>query len=164
MVRADRQQGDLGPAISSYVLEPIEIGAVPRVVNSPPLMFQNEAAVATVTVPQYTSTPMFAGRQSDRPIPMRKAFPPFQFDDAAKTEIVREVAHAPRHQRNLWMRQAPKAGFMKMIEVRMSQQNEIDRRKVLDAQPGAFDAFQQKDPVREIWIDQYVQVVELNQK
>jgi hypothetical protein len=48
--------------------------------------------------------------------------------------------------------------------VRVRQQHEIDRWQILDATPGALDAFQEKDPVREVRINEHVQVIELNQE
>ena len=95
---------------------------------------------------------------------MRKALPPFEFDDAAKAEIVRQVAHTPGHEANFWMRQAAQARLMKMIEVRVSEQHQIDRREVLDTHSGSFDPLQEKNPIGEIGVDQHVQIVELDEK
>ena len=51
-----------------------------------------------------------------------------------------------------------------MIEVGMGQQNEIDRRQILDFEAGALDPFDEEQPVGEIGIDQDVQIRELHQK
>ena len=63
---------------------------------------------------------------------MREAFPPFQLHYAAKTEIVRQIAHAPGHDGNLRMRQSTKRRFMKMVEMGVRQQHQIDGWKMFD--------------------------------
>ena len=95
---------------------------------------------------------------------MRETFPPLQLDDALEAQVVREIADAPRHDADLRMRQPAQRRFVKVIEVRVRQQHEINRRQIADLQAGALDAFQQKQPVREIRIHQHVQVGELDQK
>src|SRR6266700_3679041 len=115
MVGANRQQRDLWRAIFANLFEAIEIGAVASVVNPAPLMFQHEAAVAPVMISQRAGAPMFAGREGHFPIAVREALPPFQLDHAGKSEVIRQVADAPGHNANLWMRQPAQGRFMKMI-------------------------------------------------
>src|SRR5881628_505596 len=95
---------------------------------------------------------------------MRKAFPPFEFDHAAEAKVIGQVAHAPRHYADFGMRQAAQGWFMKMIEVSMSQQYQINRGEVLDPQPGAFDAFEEEQPIGEVGVDQHIQISELHQE
>ena len=57
-----------------------------------------------------------------------------------------------------------KRRFVKMIEMRVREQHQVNRRQVLDFQAGALDALQQKQPVRKIRVNQHVQVRELDQK
>jgi hypothetical protein len=95
---------------------------------------------------------------------MRKAFPGLQLDHAIKPEIVGQVAHTPRHHANLWGWQFAECRPVKMIEMSVGEQDEIDRRQVADAAAGAFDSLQKEKPVGEIGIDENVQVAELNEK
>ena len=53
---------------------------------------------------------------------------------------------------------------MKMIEMSVREQNQVDRRQMTDLDSRPFDALEQEQPVGEIGIDQYVQITELNQK
>lgn len=53
---------------------------------------------------------------------------------------------------------------MKMIEVRVREQHQIDRWQIFDLEPRAFDPFQQEYPVRKVGIYQDVQVVELRKE
>src|SRR5438128_1079981 len=53
---------------------------------------------------------------------------------------------------------------MKMIVVRVSEQDQIDRGQVRESQARALDAFEEEEPVGEIRIDEHVQVVELHEE
>ena len=62
------------------------------------------------------------------------------------------------------MRQTPQRWFVEMIEMRVCQQNQVNGRKMFDRQPGTLEAFQQKQPVGEIGINENIQIMELNQE
>ena len=141
-VGADGQQGDFGLEARADFFEAVKIGAVPGVINAPPFVLQNETAVATMIVPQHARAPVLARRQRHFPIAARKTLPPFQFDDPLEAQAVGKVAHTPRHHRNLGMRQAAERWFVKVIEMRVSQQNQVDRREMIDLQPGALQPLQ----------------------
>lgn len=53
---------------------------------------------------------------------------------------------------------------MKVIEMSVGEENEVDGRQIFNLQAATLDAFQQEKPVREIRINQNVDVRELNQK
>ncbi len=164
VVRADGQQGDLGRDAAADFFEAVEVGAVAGVIDAAPLVFEDESAVAAVLIAQGARAPVFAGSERDFPVVVRKTFPPVKFDDAFEAEVEREVANAPGHDADFRMRQAAQGGFVKMIEVRVGEQDEIDGREVLDFQAGAFDAFEEEKPVGEIGIDEDVEVGELNEE
>ena len=128
MIGADWQQSDLRTTSAAYFLEAVKISAVARMINSPALMLENKAAKAPVMVAQNTSAPMFTGRESDAPILVNKGFPPFEFDDALEAEVMSQVAHSPGHNTDFRMWEAPEGRFVKMIEVGMGEQDQVDRR------------------------------------
>src|SRR5579864_6157626 len=53
---------------------------------------------------------------------------------------------------------------MKMIEVGMRDQNQIDRGKIDNAQAGPSEAFQNEEPAREIRVDDYALPAHLHKK
>src|SRR6266566_10107540 len=53
---------------------------------------------------------------------------------------------------------------MKMIEMSVREQNQVNRWQMTDLDSRPFDALEQEQPVGEIGIDQNVQITELNQK
>ena len=98
------------------------------------------------------------------PVALRKTLPPIQLDDAGEAEVLRQIANAARHHADFGIRQTAQRWFVKMIEMRVREQHQINSRQILDFQPGAFDALQKKQPVRKIRINQNIQICELNQK
>ena len=119
-------------------------------------MFQNESAIAPVLVGKRAGAPMLAGRERHLPFALGETLPPVQLDDARKTEVVSEVADASRHHADFGMRQPAQRRLVKMIEVRVREQHEINPRQVLDFQAGTLDALQQEQPVGEIRVNQDV--------
>ena len=153
-----------GGSRSPISLKPSKVSAVARVIDAAALMFEHETAVTAMMVAQRPRAPMFARRKRHLPVLVRETFPPFQFDDPFEAEVQREIADAPGHHADFRLRQPAQRRLVEMIEVRVRQQHEINRRQVLDFQTGALDAFEEEKPVRKVRIDQHVQVGELNQK
>ena len=153
-----------GASFLPICLEPVEIRAVTSVINFPALMLQHESAVAAMLVGSVRAPQCLLGVNVTFQSARRKTFPVLQLDDAREAEVVREIADAARHDADFGMRQLPQRRLVEMIEVRVRQQNEINRRQIFYFQTGALDAFQQKKPVRKIRINQHVQVRELDEK
>ena len=53
---------------------------------------------------------------------------------------------------------------MEMIEMRMSDQHQINLWQILNAAAGVLEPLHEKNPVREVWIDQQIQIGELAEK
>ena len=83
---------------------------------------------------------------------------------SSKPQVVRQIAHAPRHDADLGMRQSAQSWFMKMVEMGMGEEYEVDRGQILYFKTGALDALQQKEPVRKIRVNQHIEIGELNEK
>ena len=62
------------------------------------------------------------------------------------------------------MGQPAQRRFMKMIEMGVGQQHHINGRQIFYSQTRPLDSFQQEKPVREVGIDQNVQIGELEEK
>ena len=127
-------------------------------------MFEDESAVAAVVVAQHPGAPVLARGQGHGPVVVRETLPPLQLDDAAEAQIVGQVSHAPGHDGNFGVRQPAEGRFVEMVEVGMGQEHQVNGRQVLEAQAGAFEAFQQKEPVGEVGVNEHVQVRELDQE
>jgi len=51
-----------------------------------------------------------------------------------------------------------------VIEMRVRNQHHVDGRQVANTESGSADAFQQKQPTREVWIDQNALPAHLHEK
>ena len=51
-----------------------------------------------------------------------------------------------------------------MIEVGVGEEDDIDGGQILDPEPGAFQAFEEEQPVREVRVDEDVEVGELEEE
>jgi hypothetical protein len=118
-----------GESFSDF-LEAVEIRAVARVINFPALMLQHKSAVTAMLRRDGPRAPMLARRERHLPVALRKTFPMLQLDDAREAEIVREVADAARHHADFRMRQFAQRRLVKMIEVRVREQHEVNRRQI----------------------------------
>jgi hypothetical protein len=163
-IGADGEEGDFGFEVVADVFKAFEVGAVTGVINFASLVFEDEAAITTMAIPECAGTPVFAGSERDLPISVGKTLPPIELDDAFEAEVVREVAHAPGHDADFGMRQFAETWFVKVIEMRVGEQDEIDGRQVFDFETGAFDAFEEEEPVGEIGVDENVEIGELNKE
>lgn len=113
---------------------------------------------------QHPRAPVLAGRERHLPVPVREALPPFQLDDPLESQPARQFAHAPRHDANLGRGQFADARFVKMIEVGVGQQHQVNRGQVFDLEARVLDPLQQEEPVREIRVDQHIQIRELHKE
>src|SRR5258708_7899095 len=73
MISADGQQGDFGLAAGGNILEPFEVSAVSRVVDSAAEVLEDKSAVAAMVIAQHPSAPVFAGRECYLPVTVREA-------------------------------------------------------------------------------------------
>src|SRR5215472_976690 len=164
MVGTDGQERYLGAAFAPNVLESFEISAVPGMVDLAPLMFEDEPPITSMMIAQHSGSPVLTRRECYLPSVMNETVPPLQFDDSSKAEVMSQIPHPPGHYRHSGPRQTPQSGLVKMVEVGVSQQNQVDRRQILDAHAGPLDSFQEEKPVCKVWVDQDIQVCELNKK
>lgn len=72
--------------------------------------------------------------------------------------------NADRDDDRLIGRDRPQRSPIQMVEVRVGDEHEIDRRQMMDAKAGLFQAFDHAEPHRPNRVDQYICVVRLNQE
>jgi len=133
---------------------------------------QNITAVAAMSVAQHSRAPVTRGHMRDRQIAMTIAAPPIEFDHVAKPKVRHKIEYLPRHN-DSWSRatislrvlhQSTQRRPMKMIEVRVRNQNEINGRKIWDLDPGLPQSLKHKQPAGEVRINDYVLAAHLKEK
>src|ERR1700676_733487 len=75
-----------------------------------------------------------------------------------------QISDANRHHDWLIRSDPPQRSPVEMIKVRMGDENEIDLRQMMDFEPRSLQALNHLEPLRPVWIDQYIDLVGLNQK
>ena len=53
---------------------------------------------------------------------------------------------------------------MKVIEMGVGQENQIDGWQIFDSQSGMLNPLQEEQPICKVWVDERVEFLELNQK
>jgi hypothetical protein len=100
------------------------------------------------------------------------ALPPWQFDNSAESEVSDNICDVLRYD-DLWSMASSTTGAarystqrrpMKMVEVSMGDHYVIDSRKVAERQPRTPETFQQEQPARKVWVDEYVLAPDLKKK
>jgi len=156
VIGTDGKQGNFWGQDSTDLLKTVEIGAVASVIYTASLVLKDKASIAAVMIVQHAGTPVFTGGQRDRPVAVLKALPPFEFNNSAESKAVCQVGHSPGHDANPRLGEFAQGGFMEVIKVGMREEDQVDRRQVPDVQPGAFDPFEQEEPIGEVGVHQDV--------
>ena len=81
-----------------------------------------------------------------------------------ESEIVHEIANAYRYDNWLIRGDAAQGSPVKMIEVCMSHEDQIDVRQMMNLKARLFQPLDDLEPARPVWIDQDVVIVRLNKK
>jgi len=84
--------------------------------------------------------------------------------DNMETEIVHQVTHADGDDDGLIGRHSPQRSPVKMIEMRVGDENEIDFRQMMNLKPRPLQSFDHLQPFRPVRIDQDIDLVRLQQK
>ena len=149
-----------------------KICRVPGVIDRMFAVAQNISAIAAMSIAQYACSPMPRRHMRDGHVAMAIAVPPVQLDHIAKTEIRDQIKNVLRH--NDGRRRAPKLpGVLdqrsqrwpvQVIEVRMGDEHQINRRQIADPHSRLAQSFQDKKPAREVGIDDDVLAAHLQEK
>src|SRR5580658_5638502 len=161
IVGANGEQGEFGSEAASDFAEAGEVGGVAGVIDGVFAGLENEAAVAAVRIFQNARAPVARRHMRYRQVAVTRSFPPVQFDDLGKAEIGDQVRNMRRNddrrgnptRAQIVLHQGAQRRAMKVIEVGVRNQHEIDGRQIGDAQAWTAQAFQDEKPAREIGVD-----------
>src|ERR1700683_5362243 len=97
---------------------------------------QDITAISAMGVLNYSCAPMTRRNMRDGNAEMAQTVPPVQFDNLSKTQVSDKIEHVARYDdgrrgtpsRSRVLYKGTQRGTMEMIEMRMSDQHQIDRR------------------------------------
>ena len=75
-----------------------------------------------------------------------------------------QIANARGNYNRLVRSDAPQGASVEMIEMRMRHQDKVNRRQVMNFEPGLFQSFDNFEPFRPNRVDQDVHLMRLDQK
>ena len=81
-----------------------------------------------------------------------------------KPELVHQIPHPHWHHDRLIRGYSPQSAPIEMIEVSVGNEDQINRRQMMDFEARPLQSFDHLEPLRPDRIDQYVDVVGLNEK
>src|SRR5438552_2040470 len=144
--------------------KPGEICAVTAMKNGAPINGDNEAAEPAMQVREKARAPMITRRQRDIDRSQFHRLPVIEFMHNVKTEIVHKISHTDRHHDWLVGRDSAQCPPIEMIEVRMGDENKVYFRQMMNLKSGLFQPLDHFQPLRPNRIDQYINLVRLDQK
>jgi hypothetical protein len=171
-VGSDRQQRDLGFQPGANLAKSVKLSGVSRVINPLAATFNNIPAVPAMHITKHTCAPVFAWGHGDFKSCHLGLVPPLQAMNLRKAEPLHQVLDAFRHndfgclsgQLASGANHASQGSHIQMIHVRVGQQNQIDGRQFLHAQPWFALSSEHDKPFGKDGIDQHLAPIDLEQK
>ena len=164
LIGPDRQESNFNVRPRSNFLKAFEVSGVAAVEDRSSGVFDKKASKSAVAIVQDACAPMPRGCQGDFERAVLEALPVAQFVNPVESQIMYQIANV------LWDRDRLIAGYraqraaIKMIEVSMGDEYEIDGRKVAELNPGILHAFDDLEPFCPIGIDKHAVLGSLNEK
>jgi hypothetical protein len=172
IVSSNGQQGEIWRQAASDFAEPGKIRGIARVINRVLAGFQHEAAIPAMRIFQDPGSPMSRRHVRDRNIVVPGTLPPVELDDLGESQIRNQVGNmggdddgrgdAARVQ--IILHNCAQRWAMKVIEMRVRNQHQIDGWKVGNAYAGPAQALEHKQPARKIRIDDDTFSAQLNKE
>jgi len=164
VVGADGKEGDIDRVAPAYFLEAVEVGGVATVKNRSTTCFDEEAAKPAMGIVQHPRAPMAARskRDLDRAVPI--LLPIVQFMDAAKTEVMHQIADLEGDDDRLIRRHPAQRFSVEVIEMGVGHQHQVDGRHIMQTQTRLFHALKDLQPLCPVWIDQQIEFAGLDEK
>src|SRR3954471_24363242 len=157
VIGADRQQRDVDIVAVADFLESLEVGAVATMKNRAAIHFHDKSAEAAVKIGEKTRAPMRTRRKRHLERPQLHRLPVIELMNDIKTQVVDEVTDADRNDDRLISRDLGKGPTIEMIEMRVGDEDQIDRRQVMNLEARLLQSLDDFEPLRPDRIDQNIE-------
>src|SRR5688572_15803184 len=148
VVAPNRQQRDLDVVTFADLPESIEVGAVAAVKDVAPIHLQNKAAKAAVEIGQKSGAPVRTRSQRYVDRTQLHRLPVIELVHDIETKIVHQIADADGHDDRLIGRHLGQSAPVEMVEMRVRDENEIDRGQMMDLEARSLEALDYLEPFR----------------
>jgi len=164
IVRTDWQERDLDVVAFADFFESLEIGGVSTMKNRPAIQAKNETAEAAMGVSQKTRSPMMRRCERNSKRTELDRLPFIELVHDVESQAVDQAPDADRNDDGLIGGNRPQRSPIEMIEMRVGDENEINRGQMMNIKTGFLEAFDHAEPHRPDRIDQDIDFVRLNQE
>ncbi len=163
-VGADGKQGkfDLG-ALADF-LEAVKIGGVAAMENGASGVLDEEASESSVAVVEDSRSPVPGRGQGDLEGAVFKTLPVSQLMDPIESEVMNEIADMLGHGDGLVAGNGAQRAAVEVVEMRVSNQNEIDGREITELDSRMLDTFDDLEPLGPVWIYEHAVLRGLNEE
>ena len=164
IVSADRQKRDLDVVTFANFFEAFEVGGVAAMKNRSPIGADDETAEAAMSVSEKARAPMMRRRERDTQRAELDRLPFVKLVDNVESEPMNQSPNSDRNDDGLIGCDRAQRSPIEVIEVGVSDEDEIDRRQMVNVKSGFLESFDHAEPHRPDRVDQDVGVMRLNQE
>lgn len=163
-IGADGKQGQLDVGALTDLFKSVKVGGVATVKDRPSRILDEKTSEASVAIVQNSRSPVTRRGERYLQRSMFKTLPMAQLVDAIKSESVDEATDMLGNGDRLIAGDSAKCAAVQMIEMGMSDQDQIDRGQVAKFDSRMFDALDDLEPFGPIWVDEKTMLRSLNEE
>ena len=164
VIGADGQQRDVDWKSFSDLAESVEVSGVSTMINHPSRHFDHEATEAAVRVVEQPGAPVVTRGEGDAHGAVFKTFPVVKLLNDAEPEVMHEITDFERDNNRLVRRDSAQGAPVEVVEVGVSDENQIDAGQSVEFYPWAAHPFDSLNPVAPDGVDENIQSGGLKQK
>jgi len=163
-VRPDRKQRNLNPIAIANLSKARKVGTVAAVKNGAAVCRDHKSSEVPMQIRQKSCAPVMTRCQRNFKRTKLDCLPVIELVHDVEAEIVDQVTYADRHNDRLVGCNPAERTPVKMIEMSVSHQDEIDRRQMMNFEARLLQTLDYLEPLRPVRIDQDIDFVSLNKK
>lgn len=146
-VSSNRKQSNLDPVAITDFSEARKISAVTAVKNGAAICCNDEPAKVAMQICQKPCAPVMTGCERNLEGTQLDRLPVIELVHDVKTEIMYQISYAHGHNDWLIRRHAPQRAPVKVIEMSVSHQDEINRRQMMNLEARLLQALYYLEPL-----------------
>ena len=146
IVPANGQQRDVDPVMLADFPEPRKEGAVATMENGPIICRDDESAEPAMQIGEKSCAPMIT--RGERHVDGSEFYllPIIELVNDVKSEVLHEIAHADWDDDGLIGRDFAQGAAIEMIEMRVGDEDKIDRRQMVNLEAGLLQTLYDLQP------------------
>ena len=124
----------------------------------------DKSAKIAMRIRKEAGAPVVAWRKRNFKWTQFHRLPVIELVHDVETELMHQIPHAYGHDDGLICCNAPQSAPVEMIEVSVGDEDQVNGRQMMNFEAWSLQSFDHLEPLRPDRIDQYINVVGLNEK